>query len=373
VRHPNALGFCEERSRTRLRVRPLTAADAIPWFDADDRDVWPLAAAMLHAPFLPNAPLFRLALSADGRHIVAAFDHLIADGVSAGIFAAELGAFLAGDALLPTAADAALPLDARLDLRPSVRVVVNSLRGGANANVLLKPNSARTESSILRTQLLARKFSRDLVEGLVAAARRNSLTLHAAMSSACLLAAIDALDAGRSTLRLTTPISLRDQCRPKPDGIGVFIASIDTQLEVTATDDPWVLARRCRDDLARQRPDAHRTVGLLAFAGDLESLAAKYEQTASGRTATVEVSNVGRVIGVPHGAAVWLTQGAHYHAALFVLTVATSDSDGALRCCLSYPEPLIDRERADRFMRAFEQRLTEMAVRSSRAAAAPET
>jgi hypothetical protein len=137
----------------------------------------------------------------------------------------------------------------------------------------------------------------------------------------------------------------------------VFIAGIETDTRLAPDDDVWSVASRCMRDLARKKPLAHQAVGLLAFAGDLEALAKKYEAEAHGRTATVEVSNVGRVRGLPQGSALWLTQGAHYHAALFVLTVATSDSDGVLRCCLSYPEPLIDQARAALFMRAFERRL----------------
>jgi hypothetical protein len=86
----------------------------------------------------------------------------------------------------------------------------------------------------------------------------------------------------------------------------------------------------------------------------------------------VEVSNIGRVIGVPHGAAVWLTQGAHYHAALFVLTVVTSDSDGALRCCLSYAEPLVGRGVGEGFLRAFEVGLEGMRARAEGAFVLPE-
>jgi hypothetical protein len=365
ARHPGALGVCELRSRSELRIRPLTAADPVPWFEAAaSRDVWQLSAAMLHRPFEADAPLFRVAIAADGRAIVAAFDHLIADGVSAGIFAAELGAIIAGDALLPTAADAALPLDARLDLRPSIAVLARALQTSAHADLLVAPRASgpafKPASAPLRTQLLATVLPRELIDALIREARWRSLTLHAVLSAAALLAALEALEAKHEWVRLTTPISLRDQCRPLPDGLGVFIASVESELELTALDDPWLLAQRCRDDIARQRPEAHRTVGLLALAGDLESLAAKYDRIANGRTATVEVSNVGRIRGVPSGAAVWLTQGAHYHAASFVLTVATSDSDGSLRACLSYPAPLIGRERADRFVRAFERTLLQM-------------
>jgi hypothetical protein len=371
ARHPEALGVCEERAQTRLCVRPLMATDAVPWFgDAQDQ-VWQLAAAMLHQPFAAGAPLFRIALSAERRHVIAAFDHLILDGISAGIFAAELGAFLAGDALLPPAANAGLPLDARLDIRPSLKVFARALGAGhVGGTLLLAPSPAPASSTGLRTQMFAQAFPRDLIDALVQEARWHSLTLHSVLSAAALLAALEVLEARSSKLRLTTPVSLRNQCRPVPDGLGVFVAGIETDLELSVLDDPWRIARRCRDDIARQRPEAHRSVGLLAFAGDLESLAARYERTANGRTSTVEVSNVGRIIGVPSGAAVWLTQGAHYHAALFVLTVATSDSDGALRCCLSYPEPIVDRALASRFMSSFERRLYEMRESSTRAVSA---
>ena len=76
----------------------------MPWFDASDAfrrtepesDVWQLTAAMLHQPLVEVPRSFGIALAANDRDVVAAFDHLIADGVSAGIFAAELGACLAG-------------------------------------------------------------------------------------------------------------------------------------------------------------------------------------------------------------------------------------------------------------------------------------
>ena len=114
---------------------------------------------------------------------------------------------------------------------------------------------------------------------------------------------------GSSTLRLHTPISLRDQCQPPPTGMGVFIAAIDTDCDVTGDEDVWSLAHHCTRDLRRQRPAAHRKLGLLALAGDDTALAQKYERTAHGRTATVEVSNVGRMSAPPEGAAVWLTLG----------------------------------------------------------------
>lgn len=372
VRHPYALGVCEERSPKHVSLRPLVAADVLPIEQSPrpggeatspEAEVWELAAAMVHRPFAPGIPLFRVALTSDRRYVVAAFDHLIADGVSVGIFAAELAALLAGRALAPlVAASEALPLDARLDLRPTLRSLSRAVVPGARG-VVLTPRASQASIVRLqafRTRILPLRVARADVDALLANARRRGVSLHAVLSSAALLSTLESLDTGRARLRLNTPISLRDRCQPAPRGLGVYIAGIDTDLEVMAEDDPWAVAQRCMHDIAKKRANSHRSVGLLAFAGDLHARAARYERTASGRTASVEVSNVGRVADVPGGTAIWLTQGAHYHAALFVLTIATSQSDGDLRCCMSYPEPLVEPAHAKRFMRAFERRLRQM-------------
>jgi hypothetical protein len=356
ARHPSALGVCEQRTPTRLRLRPLTAAEPLPRSSASNEDVWSLTAAMLHRPFAVGAPLFRVAVGHDRRCLVSVFDHAIADGASAVLFARELACLLAGQTLPPWIDDA-LSLDARLDLRPSIGALLRSLRSGGD--VLLAPQLSNVATP-RRTGLMPRLLEHASVDALLARAREHGVTLHAVLASAALLAAAEVLDADGRTLRLSTPISLRERCSPRPMGMGVFIAGIDTDLGLSMLDEAWSIAQRCMQDLASKAPNAHRAVGLLAFAGDLTALARRHEAHAHGRTATVEVSNVGVVREVPSGAGIWMTQGAHYHAAVFVLSVATSDSDGALRCCLSFPEPLIDRACAARFMDAFERRLRDM-------------
>ena len=355
ARQPDALGVCETRSPARVQFRPLTAADALPWQESN-AELWALSADLLHRPFLPGAPLFRVALAAQRRALVCAFDHLVADGVSAALFACDLARLLAGEKLDALPEHAELPLDARLDLRPLLPGLLRALRRDRVGDLVLVPTRADTTKPF-RTRLIAQLWAAQHVDALLMQARQRGVTLHAVLSAAALLAAAEALNAGQGRLRLATPISLRGRCEPAPDGMGVFIAGIDTDIRLAPDDDVWSVAHRCLRDLARKRPSAQREVGLLAFAGDLEALANKYEAEAHGRTATVEVSNVGRVHGMPPGSALWLTQGAHYHAALFVLTVATSDSDRVLRCCLSDPEPVIVEERAASFMRAFERRM----------------
>jgi len=83
--------------------------------------------------------------------------------------------------------------------------------------------------------------------------------------------------------------------------------------------------------------------------------ARELEKQQHGRTAALEVSNVGRILDVPHGTAIWLSQGAHYHAPLLVLTVL--ESAGVVRACLSTPYPLVEAEQASRFIQALTERL----------------
>ena len=359
ARHHHALGVCLERSPLRLRLRPLTAADPAPWFDAEHADLWQLAAALAHRPFEAGAPLFRFGLTTDRRHIVCAFDHLIADGIAVSVFASELARTLAGIPLPPATDDSTLPLDARLDVRPTLLALARAVAHERQRGVVLAPVSSPAPAR-LRTRIAPYGLDSEHVTALIRQAREHRVTLHAVLAAAGLHAAHTALGHTHGRLRLSTPVSLRERCEPRPMGMGVFIGGIDTDLDLAAHPDAWGVAQCCMRDLEQKKPDAPRSVGLLVFAGDLVRLAHKREQKKLGRTATLEVSNVGRVPDLPAGTRLWLTQGAHYHGALWVLTVATSSSDGVLRCCLSFPEPLIDSAQASVFMQAFDEQLQAM-------------
>lgn len=433
--HPYALGVCIARDLEELGTRPLTPADAPPLIEPGERGAWELAEQLVHEPFYPGAPLFRVAYADQGKRLVCAFDHIMFDGISAAQFACALAREIAatsqhdtgqrgsaarldtqpGSAAMPPLAaanpdariapsashqspsgaatntnytlgeqhgscavpppsaatmdarlsldardgssaqplrtasqDAHLPLDARLDLRPTAAQLVRALRAQP-APVPALPSQAGPLP--LRTHISRCEIESMDVNRLRARAHREGVTLHAAISGCALLAAARALDVESRRLRLHTPISLRGRCRPEPRDFGVFIAGVDTDLDVTASTEPWQLARQYAEHLAQAKPDAPGQLGLLALAGDLRERAQKLEQHHHGRTATLEVSNVGRVLDVPDGTKVWLTQGAHYHAPLFVLTLVESAS--VVRACLSAPHPLIDNERSARFMQAF--------------------
>jgi|GEM_PF-6460921 len=353
INHPHALGVCLARSTSKLSMRPLTPLDAAPLYVPPEplSDAWQLAEHIVHVPFEPGGPLFRVARAGQGRRLVCAFDHIMFDGISAAQLASALARSLAGTQ--PTAAepDAYLPLDARLDLRPSAAQVVKALRPRPTPVLPLLPR----KPAALRTQISRCEIDSTDIDRLRARAHRGGVTLHAALSAFALLAAAEALGIQHGSLRLHTPVSLRSRCRPEPRGFGVYIAGVDSDLEVSPLTDPWQLARQYADELARDKPNAPGQLGLLALAGDLRERARELEKQQHGRTAALEVSNVGRILDVPHGTAIWLSQGAHYHAPLLVLTVL--ESAGVVRACLSTPYPLVEAEQASRFIQALTERL----------------
>lgn len=373
AQHPHALGACVARSTEQLSMRPLAVNEAAPLYTPLQRpeagssswDAWALEEHLLHVPFQAGAPLFRVTAADRGKRVVCAFDHLMFDGISAGHFACELARALGGMQL--TAADPLehLPLDARLDLRPSAAQIVSSLRSPpAPLPPLPRAPGSHASPLTLRTRISRHEIVSTDTEQLRARAHRAGVTLHAALSACALLAAAEVVDGEQraraargiiSRLRLHTPISLRPRCRPAPRGFGVFIGGVDVDLDVQHHSDPWRVARAYAEALERDKPNAPGQVGLLAFAGDLRQRAQKLEAQHHGRTATLEISNVGRVLDVPAGTSVWLTQGAHYHGPLFVLTLI--EGAGVVRACLSSPYPLIDKIHTAHFMQAFAAQL----------------
>ena len=353
VNHPHALGVCIARSTSELSMRPLTPQDALPLYVPPEPidDAWLLAEHVVHVPFEAGSPLIRVARAGADKQLVCAFDHIMFDGISAAALASALARALTGTQPRAAEPDAHLPLDARLDLRPTAAQVVRALRPRPAPVLPLLVQ----EPPALRTRIVRCEVESTDIERLRARAHQVGVTLHAALSAFALLAAAEALGVQQGSLRLHTPVSLRSRCRPEPHGFGVYIAGVDSDLEVSPLSDPWQLARRYADDLARDKPNAPGQLGLLALAGDLGARARELEKKDCGRTAALEVSNVGRLLDVPHGTRIWLTQGAHYHAPLLVLTLL--ETAGVMRACLSTPHPLVDVEQASRFIRAFTERL----------------
>jgi hypothetical protein len=111
ARYPDALAVTLVHDR-RGEPRFARCERGLPLTLAESDDAWALAARGLHAPFPDDRPLWRVDLTPSGRSLVATFHHVIADGMSAAIFARELLALLRG-ACLPPRTTPRQPLDAR--------------------------------------------------------------------------------------------------------------------------------------------------------------------------------------------------------------------------------------------------------------------
>jgi len=167
--------------------------------------------------------------------------------------------------------------------------------------LLTLPTAPSTEP--WRTRMLPLQVEHSVVKALLAACHEHGVTLHTLLAVASLMGARTVLSARRARLRLSTPVSLRERCRPPATGLGVFISSIDTDLTLSEQDELWQVAQHVKHDLTHELPECQRSVGLLEFAGDLTALARKFEQQTHGRTATVEVSNIGTLQDLPEGTA----------------------------------------------------------------------
>lgn len=319
----------------------------------------PLASAIeraIHEPFASraDAPRYRVDVSDDGRTIVASFDHVIADGMAAVIYAHDLAHAIAGnEAAFTPATSPATPLELRLDLRPRARDVLAELR----SQLAPKPSFERGpdrpfDRAALRTRVHPLDLAPQCLSELRSRARANGVTVHAALGAASILAARAALPARALPMRFATPISVRARCAPEPTGMGVFISTAETDVP-TGLRTFWGVARHSARDLARKRDAAHRTLGLLSWAPDLGKVVRDLERRAPNlRNGTVEVSNLGVARLLPRGTRVSLTQGNHYAGPVFCLTVLTSH-EGTLRGWLSVPHPLVDDATAQAFCAGF--------------------
>jgi hypothetical protein len=116
----------------------------------------------------------------------------------------------------------------------------------------------------------------------------------------------------------------------------------------------WCFAEAYAGRLRAALPESYQRLGLLRFAGDLGKRAERLGLLPNARTATLEVSNLGRVEGLG-GARLWFFQKNHYHGPLFNLSVATCAESGVLRATLAVPSPVVGSAEASAFVRRFER------------------
>jgi hypothetical protein len=347
-RHPAALDVTLAAGKFRPCVSPM-----LPVAHATSADVWTLAEADLLQPFPEGGRLWRVSVASELRALVVTFHHVIADGLSVCVFVREFLSALRGERLSPEP-EPRLPLEARADVRPSLRRLVAEASAGKAPSFFAGPEELGVA---FRTRLRRLELSAPLVQALAARARSEGATVHAALCAAGLAAVAIVHDGLPLNARLVSPISLRARLSPVPEGMGNFIGGLDTDHRLVSGEPFWSFAARYTKQLRDAATTLDEQAGLLRFAGDLTAFAKKIAAShPNGRTATFEVSNDGRVEGIA-GAKVWFLQGNHYHGPLYNLTVGTCASTNVLRATLAVPEPLVADADAGRFLQALKSNL----------------
>ena len=300
-------------------------------------DLFSVAEHALHTAFSPGTPLFRACATSDGRGLVLVFHHVIADGQGAVNVARDLARALAGANLRPAQAPPAL--EAVADMRPSVRQVAQQLRAAARPQGFFA-GPAHMDAS-LQTRIFPLVLAAPLAHQLRARARIHGASVHAALCMAA-LRATRVIGAGSQPLLLSSPISLRARIAHDLTDMGVYIDNYESVHVRPTPDRFWAVAAEYRGQLRQAVQHAPAAISLLNWVRDLRGLAnERTRERPNGRTATVEVSNLGVQPWEADTDALWFLQGNHYHGPLLNLSVVTAADLGAIRICLSVPDPLV--------------------------------
>lgn len=348
-RHGGPLLATLDLGVSRAPAWGVAATGALPWHFSHERIWTRLAEEAIHSPFTAGELLWRVHVAEDRRSLVASFHHVLADGVSAHLFAEDLARALCGEPLEPLHDDGS-PLETRLDLRPTPRLLLRESGVWPRQAAPGFYAGGEHQGQSLRTSLHAATIEADTAACILERARAAHTTVHGALCAAALVASAQHARRWPLPARLVSPVSLRRLCEPRPDGLGVFLCGVESHHDVRADTHFWALARGCKSALVRGLPEAIRRPGLLAWT-NIERLAIRAATTRpNGRTATVEVSNLARVPWLGAGMRAWFCQGNHYHGPLFSLSALACADAGDMRLCLAVPSPLVSSHEADRWL-----------------------
>eukprot|EP01012_Entosiphon_sulcatum_P015496 TRINITY_DN20446_c0_g2_i1.p1 TRINITY_DN20446_c0_g2~~TRINITY_DN20446_c0_g2_i1.p1 ORF type:complete len:451 (+),score=63.29 TRINITY_DN20446_c0_g2_i1:32-1384(+) len=276
---------------------------------------------------------------AEGKEytLLAGFHHVLADGLAITAFLAELVDGLQHKESVTASPSPSPPLEVLLDVRPQVSTLLSVL--------LFKSKSQPKEAFLLPGGPTGMPARTTVLTGctqaapLQAVAKKWGTTVHSVLCVAALRAYAAISGAVTATpLALTFPVSLRNQCTGCPR-LGVFITSVDEKFtagEITSSSGP-VLAKRISGIAKSKLAAAPQTLGLLAFvSGSWRDLIVEMAGgSETGRTAHVEVSNLGRVTTPAGCTQMWFSQGNHYHGPVFVISVATVGDTLSYTICAS--------------------------------------
>jgi hypothetical protein len=248
-------------------------------------------------PFdLTAGPLTRLVVvdGTDGFALAVVCHHLVADGLSATYALRDVLHHLGDPTHPPQPAVTGPPAEAlvakRRDRSPARRRPLPADRATGPV-----PSSASGELAIRCWSLDPTRSA-----GLVERCRREGTTVHAALCTAFLRAFAD-VDSGPGVRWVETPANLRHTVTlPAHDTVGLYIAIVQTPVDVGGDPDFWTAARTFRADLAEQTGAGalHERVRRLRWLALIPTAVLRRLAAASQVRYDLSVTNLGAV-GIP--------------------------------------------------------------------------
>jgi hypothetical protein len=258
-------GFCRPASVAPIPINVVDAEAGHTWRD--------LVAEELSCPFDASfAPMIRVVLLRSGlttpAAIILTVDHAIADGLSAGYMLRDLFSALNGHPLeaLPVPVSQEELIGALRKAQPAPAQAQNGQAQRAEPPWLGTPSTIRPFDGAV-PDVSAIAFDEELTSRLVARARAECTTVHAALVSAMSRVI---LESGRSEfVRTVTPVEFRSQIGVRSD-VGLYFTATRTVLTREQLTNQWRMARMVSDHLACARSIPGLLAGSAATAKDAE-------------------------------------------------------------------------------------------------------
>lgn len=249
----------------------------------------------------------------------------------------------------------ALPRGAR-----SMGRAILSVFGEHMASLRARPQQLKPERFVRpadkRTRLLLRKLSGEQLEALLAACRRNGVTVHAALSIAVARAVGREIGARTGKVGIRTPVQARAELSPplaKTD-VGNYMCIASTYAPVDPDGDFWAASRQFNKDLKRRlRLRLHlSSIALMRrFAPKSLATSGRFVDGIDDRAAgSVLVSNLGRV-DFPSQIGDWTLSAVQFFSTMSVtgqMAICAVTSNSVMHLNVCYVEGQTSPERAAR-------------------------
>lgn len=306
-----------------------TPAKTIPVESVEGNESWELCMAHLLSENPESIePLVRIAVNERENYLIVRMDHVLTDGQGFARFMESLCESTSDfDAVeeLPPVPESSINFDL------SFAGLMKRLLGGVKPGYVgpLIENIAGNES-LARTQVRGFVINPETMQSLHEKCRAKQTTITALMAAVAAhnLSMLAPNNNQPVTCHLQIPVSLRGN--NKVFG-GNFVAPFEMNLMVNEVG-VWSNAVEVRQQLCKELPTIQQGVGMLVLVKDFRAYQLEKQNKFAekrGRTATIEVSNLGK-----RSSSCWFfAQANHYVGPLFALNLVTCN--GAMHCTVT--------------------------------------